>query len=70
MDQSLRYLPNNFVLKYDGKILLLENMYIKELKEKVGASELEFTKKSDKKSKFESKARIKDKEFRIIICVR
>jgi len=62
----------------------LDKKYSEELKEKVGASELDLVKKSDETSKskilsakdkslsksdFESKAKIRDKEFRFIICV-
>jgi len=46
---------------------VLEKKFTDDLKEKVGASELEFTKKSDAKSEFESKAKIKEKEFRFVI---
>ena len=45
----------------------LEKQYFEELKEKVGASKLEFTKKSDAKSEFESKAEVRKKKFRFVI---
>ena len=45
----------------------LDKEYTKDLKEKVGASELEITKKTDSKSEYESKAKIREKEFRFLI---
>ncbi len=46
---------------------VLEKPFADELKEKIGASEVEFAKKSTGKPGFESKATIRDKEFRFII---
>jgi len=46
---------------------VLEKKYAAELKEKVGASELLFAKKSEAKSEHESTAEIKEKKFRFII---
>ncbi|MBW2990699.1 hypothetical protein KY348_03275, partial [Candidatus Woesearchaeota archaeon] len=45
----------------------LDKEHFEELKEKVGASELEFAKKSEVKSEFESKTEIRGKEFRFLI---
>ena len=45
----------------------LNKKYLDEMKEKVGASELEYTKQSNETPSFESDALIKDKKFRFII---
>jgi len=46
---------------------VLEKKYLDELKEKVGASELSFVKKTDKKSEHEATSEIKEKKFRFIL---
>jgi len=46
---------------------VLDKQYFEELKERVGAKELVFRKKSEEKSEYESKAEIRKKEFRFMI---